>query len=107
MVLKEKIAGTNAVALVIREKNIAFVKKEEHYIDALKKLNCIAGPIFSKKMDLIMIIDISSEEKINDDFAAIIFLLSRYIERNYSLFEAERVRKKFDGIDIKILKLTA
>lgn len=80
MMLKEEIAGTNAVSLAIREKNIAVVRKEQHYIEDLKRLNCIAGPIFDKKGNLIGIVDMSSENELNDIFVAIAFLLTKYIE---------------------------
>ncbi|AIS53387.1 transcriptional regulator, LuxR family [Thermoanaerobacter kivui] len=107
MVLKKEIAGTNAVSLAIREKNIAVVRKEQHYIEDLKRLNCTAGPIFDKEGNLIGIVDISSENEFNDNLVAVVFLIARYIERNYQEFEMERIKKKFDEIDTKILKLTA
>lgn len=85
MVLKEEIAGTNAVSLAIREKKTIIVIKEQHYIEELKKLSCLASPIFNRDGNLIGVVDISSENDIGHDFAALIFLLARDIERNYQI----------------------
>jgi transcriptional regulator of acetoin/glycerol metabolism len=85
MILKEEIAGTNAVSLAIREKKTIIVIKEQHYIEELKKLSCLASPIFNRDGNLIGVVDISSENDIGHDFAALIFLLARDIERNYQI----------------------
>ncbi|MGJ7044798.1 LuxR C-terminal-related transcriptional regulator [Thermoanaerobacterium thermosulfurigenes] len=105
--MKEEFAGINAVSIALNEIEAAFVKKNEHYLKCLRKIDCIAVPIFDNKGQLIGVIDISCMNGLTDECVFMVFLMAKYTEYNYAALKKEMIKQKLEEVELKILKLTA
>ncbi|MGF7400819.1 LuxR C-terminal-related transcriptional regulator [Thermoanaerobacterium thermosaccharolyticum] len=95
------------ISIALDEREIAYVKKNEHYLKCLREIDCIAGPIFDNKGQLIGVIDISCMNGLTDECVFTVFLMAKHTEYNFTSLKKETIKEKLEEVELKILKLTA
>ncbi|MDE4543195.1 LuxR C-terminal-related transcriptional regulator [Thermoanaerobacterium sp. R66] len=107
---KEESCGTNAISLVMKLKQLIYLKAEEHYCDIFKQWYCIAMPLYIDN-DTVGYLDISTiKHNMADEMMGFIDLLAYKIVNEYKRemdLKSQEDLEKLTDKQIEIIKRCA